>query len=54
MDLGENPRDEASIHALIKTKDKEIQALKKRINIPGIDHVQTPKLQAVQAEKEFF
>jgi hypothetical protein len=26
--------------------------LKKRLNIPGIDHVQTPELQAVQAEKE--
>jgi hypothetical protein len=52
MDLGENPRDEASIQALIKTKDTKIQALKKRLNIPGIDHVQTPELQAVQAEKE--
>jgi hypothetical protein len=52
MDLGANPRDEAFVQALIKTKDTKIQALKKRLNIPGIDHVQTPELQAVQAEKE--
>jgi len=42
--LGENPRDEASLQPLIKTKDIEICTLKKRLNIPGIDHVQTPKL----------
>jgi len=34
MDLGANPRDEAFIQALIKTKDMKIHAVKKRINIP--------------------
>jgi hypothetical protein len=52
IELGANPRDEASIQALINTKDKEIQVLKKKLNIPGIEHVQTPELQAIQAEKE--
>jgi hypothetical protein len=42
--LGENPKDVESIQALIKTKDTEIQTLKKNLNIPRIDHVQTPKL----------
>jgi hypothetical protein len=33
MDLGANPKDEAYVQALIKTKDTEIQALKKRLKI---------------------
>jgi hypothetical protein len=44
MDLGENPWDVASVKALIKTKDTKIQALNKRFNIHGIDHVQTQEL----------
>jgi len=44
MDLGANPQDATSIQALMKTKDIKIQALKKMLNIPGIDHVQTPEL----------
>jgi len=51
IDLGVNPRDEAFVQALMKTKDKDIQVLKKNLNILGIDHVQTLELQAVQAEK---
>jgi hypothetical protein len=47
IELGKNPRDDASIQSLIKTKDKEIQDLKQKLKIPGIDDVQTPKLQAV-------
>jgi hypothetical protein len=31
IELGANPKDEASIQALIKTKDKEIQVLKKSL-----------------------
>jgi hypothetical protein len=34
IELGANPKDEASVHALIKTKDKEIQVLKKNIKHP--------------------
>jgi hypothetical protein len=41
MDLGANPQDVASVQALVKTKDTEIQALKNRLKIPGIEHVQT-------------
>jgi chromosome segregation ATPase len=52
MDLGENPQDATSVQALMKTKDTKIQALKKRLNIPGIEHVQTPELQAIQKEKD--
>jgi len=36
----------------MKTKDTEIQALKKRLNILGIHDVQTLKLQVIQKEKE--
>jgi hypothetical protein len=46
-----NPKDEASIQAIIKTKDKEIQVLKKKLKIPGIDHVHTPEIQTIQAKK---
>jgi hypothetical protein len=52
IDLGENPQDAASIEALMKTKDIEIQALKKNLKIPRIDHVQTPELQVMQQEKD--
>jgi hypothetical protein len=45
IELGTNPKDDASIQALMKTKDKEIQVLKQKLKIPGIDHVQTPELQ---------
>jgi hypothetical protein len=52
MDLGANPQDATSVQVLMKTKDTKIQALKKRLNIPGIEHVQTPELQVIQAEKD--
>jgi hypothetical protein len=42
VNLGANPKDVASVQALMKTKDTEIQALKKKLKIPRIDHVQTP------------
>jgi hypothetical protein len=41
IDLGENPQDATSIQALMKIKDIKIHALKKKLNIPRIDHVQT-------------
>ena len=44
MDLGANPHDVASMQTLVKTKDIEIQGLKSRLKILGIDHVQTPEL----------
>jgi len=47
VELGANSKYEASIQALIKTKDKEIQVLKQKIKIPEIDHVQTSKLQTI-------
>jgi len=52
IDLLANPKNSASIQSLMKTKDIEIQSLKKNINIPGIDHVQTLKLQEMQQEKD--
>ena len=42
IELGTNPKDDASIQALMKIKDKEIQVLKQKLKIPGIGHVQTP------------
>jgi hypothetical protein len=39
IELEANSKGEASTQALIKTKDKEIQVLKKKIKILGIDHV---------------
>jgi hypothetical protein len=52
IELGVSPKDKAFVQALIKSKDKEIQVLKQKLKIPGIDHVQTPELQAIQAEKD--
>jgi hypothetical protein len=42
MDMGANPQDVAFVHSLVKTKDIDIQELKKRLNIHGIEHVETP------------
>lgn len=42
INLGANPKDIASIQTPMKTKDIEIQVMKKILNIPRIDHVQTP------------
>jgi hypothetical protein len=52
IELGANPKDSKSIQALIKTKDTKIYTLNKKLNIPNIDHVQTPELQEVQQEKD--
>jgi hypothetical protein len=48
IELGSNPKDSASIQALMKTKDTKIQSLNKTLSIAGIDHVQTPELQVMQ------
>jgi hypothetical protein len=37
---------------LIKQKDNEIKVLKKKLNVPDIQHVQTLELQASFEEKE--
>jgi len=50
--MGSSPRYEESIQTLINTKEREIQVLKKNINIPGIENVQTLELQAIHTEKE--
>jgi hypothetical protein len=47
MDLGDNPQDVAYVQALMKTKDTKIEALKKRLKIPGLEHVQTLELQVI-------
>jgi hypothetical protein len=52
MDLGANPQDVAFVQVLMKTKDTKIQALKKRLKIPRIEHVQTLELQVIQGERE--
>jgi hypothetical protein len=52
IELKANPKYEASIKAMIKTKDKEIQVLNQNLKIPGIDHVQTLELHEIQEEKD--
>jgi uncharacterized protein involved in exopolysaccharide biosynthesis len=37
---------------LINQKDNEIKVLKKKLNIPDVQHVQTLELQASHQEKE--
>jgi hypothetical protein len=39
IELGANTKDEASVQAMIKTKDKQIQVFKQKLKILGIDHV---------------
>jgi hypothetical protein len=52
MDLGDNMKDEAFVQAIIIKKDTEIHILNKRLKIRETEHVQTPELQVLQAEKE--
>jgi predicted aldo/keto reductase-like oxidoreductase len=51
IELGGNSKYEAPIQAPMKKKDKEIQVLKQKLKILGIDHVQIPELHAIQVEK---
>ena len=37
---------------IIKEKDNEIKILKKKVNVPNVQHVQTPKLYDSHEEKE--
>jgi hypothetical protein len=50
--LGINPKDPIYMGELVKQKDTEIKVLRKRLNLPEAQHVQTPELQASYEEKE--
>jgi hypothetical protein len=52
ISLGEDPKNMTIVGDLIKEKDNEIKILKKKINVPDVQHVQTPELQASHEEKE--
>jgi hypothetical protein len=52
IDLGAYPKDAASVQDLIPTRDKEIEVLKKKLEIPIVDHVKTLDLQSMQHEKD--
>jgi hypothetical protein len=44
ISLGEDPKNMTVVGDLIKEKDNEINILKKKINVPDVQHVQTPEL----------
>jgi hypothetical protein len=50
--LGIDPKDPTAMGELVKQKDTKIKVLRKRLNLPKSQHVQTPKLQANHEEKE--
>lgn len=50
--LGENPKEATSIQDLIKSRDIEIQVLRRKLKMHNIEHLQTPKLEEVQKENE--
>jgi hypothetical protein len=50
--IRDNATDEEPIHELITSKDNEIIILKRQLKMIDLDHVQTPKIMAIQKEKE--
>jgi hypothetical protein len=44
--------DKSRIECLMKDKDKEIQLLKGKLNIPTTKHIQTKELIELEKEKE--
>lgn len=50
--LVQNPSDMALVQAMLKEKDKEISSLKKKLNIPTVEHSQTVEVLAIQYELE--
>jgi len=45
VDLGHDPKDPKSVRALMKKKDDDIAALRKRLRLPPTEHPQTEELQ---------
>ena len=52
ISLGEDPKNLTIVEDLIKEKGNEIKILKKKLNVPNIQHVHTPELQASHEEKD--
>ena len=48
--MGIDPSNYKPVKDLIKEKDNEIQILKKKLEIPNTQHIQSPKLVALQEE----
>ena len=51
IDLGHDPKDPKGVRALMKKKDDDIAALKKRLRLPPTEHPQTAEL-AQEKESE--
>jgi hypothetical protein len=52
VSLSENPKNIVVVEDLIKQKNNQIKVLKKKLNVPNIQHVQATKLQAKFGDKE--
>jgi hypothetical protein len=52
ISIGIYPKDPIVVGDLIKKKDTDIKVLKKRLNIPKAQHVQTREIQVIYKEKE--
>jgi len=50
VDLGHDPKDPKAVRTLMKKKDDDINALRKRLKLPPTEHPQTAEL---QKEKEY-
>jgi hypothetical protein len=44
ISLGADPKNPTVVGDLIKEKDNKINILKKNLNVPDVQHVQTPEL----------
>jgi len=54
INLGHDPKDPKGVRALMKKKDDDIAALKKRLRLPPTEHPQTAELvQEKEAEDTF-
>ena len=45
VDMGHDPNDPTGVKALMKKKDDDLKALKKRLKLPPTEHPQTTELQ---------
>ena len=50
--VGVDPSDSNSIQELIKSKENDIQVLRKKLNMPTLEHVKTLESEEMQKEEE--
>ena len=54
IDLGVDPANAKPVKDFLKEKDIEIQILKKKLKIPNTQHIESPELVSLQAERDKY